>query len=140
FTALVAPGRPELAPVGPSLWEIPVGVPAVAPAVEHPGEAVRRKAVAVLERAETLQTRDGSEFPPLVECLAAVRTLRDEVASASPGELPGAAEELAGGGHPVNGLLTVTEGVEGLNDDEWAEIHSRVSEAFGRQLAVAAAR
>jgi hypothetical protein len=152
FTAVVAPAGPEAAPLDPSLWEHSTGVAAVAPAggepepipeapaVGHPGEAVRRKAVAVLDRAETLRTRDGSVFPPLVECLAVVSTLREAIATAPAGDLPGAAEGLAGGEHPVNGLLTVIEGIEGLNDAEWAEIHSRVSEAFGRQLAVAAAR
>jgi hypothetical protein len=34
----------------------------------------------------------------------------------------------------------VADAPEGLSDAEWAELHQAVSEAFGRQLAVAAAR
>ena len=41
---------------------------------------------------------------------------------------------------PLVGLLTVVAGIESLSDAQWAVVHARVSEAFGRQLAVAAAR
>jgi hypothetical protein len=48
--------------------------------------------------------------------------------------------EIAAGGHPLVCLLTMVEGSTTLTDTEWANLHASVSGAYGRQLAIAAAR
>ena len=107
---------------------------------EHPGEVVRRSALSVLDTVAGLKVRDGGRFPPLVDCQSRAVELRERVIFCPPSELPAEARELADGGHALAGLLTVVAGNESMSDAEWAAVHSRVSEAFGRQLAVAAAR
>src|SRR5262249_26325399 len=110
------------------------------PEAEHPGESVRRHALGVLDRALRMRSRDGLEFAPLTACLDRLGALRRAVAEAAPDALPVEALGLARGEHPVVGLLSVIEGVDGLDDAGWADLHARVTEAFGRPLAVAAAR
>ena len=61
------------------------------------------------------------------------------------GELRAGASDLkrlasAAGDHPIANLLLLVGGVESISDAQWAKVHARVTEAFGRQLAVYAAR
>jgi hypothetical protein len=109
-------------------------------APEPADEPTRRAALAVLERVLILSTRDGSSFEPLDACLARARELRQATFDAPPGALPEESARVAAGDHPFSGLLKVVDIVEGLNDAEWADLHSQVTLAFGRPLAVAAAR
>ncbi len=115
-------------------------IAAQATPVESEDEPLRRQALHVLDKALRLTTRDGADFPPLTDFLDDIASLREAIEAAPPGELPIESHRLAEGTHPVCGLLTVIEGVAGLNDAQWADLHSQVSEAFGRQMAVAAAR
>ena len=124
-------------------WVEPVvseEIPEPSPEIEHPGETVRRSALEVLDRALSLTTRDGSGFSPLAEFLESSRVLRAEVSSAPADSLPDAAALLASRAHPIADLLIVIDGVEGLTDAQWASLHTQVTETFGRQMAVAAAR
>lgn len=128
---------PSLKPDAPEWLEPSVPQP---PSAEHSGESTRRSALMVLDRALSLTTRDGSDFAPLAEFLESTRALRYEVCSASANDLPDAAEPLSTGGHPIAGLMQVIDGVEGLTDAQWAALHTQVTQTFGRQMAIAAAR
>lgn len=116
--------------------------PVPAPATEYdaPGEDVRHAALNWLDKVLRLSVRNGSEFLPLQECLKSAEALRELVLASSPSALPLEAELLARGDHPFVGLLNMVEGVGTLTDAQWAEVHSQVSSAFGRELAVAASR
>ena len=109
-------------------------------AVEQPEEAIRRAALVVVEKALRLAVRDGGESAPLAECLERAHALRDEILNSSSSGRPAETVALATGEHPLAGLLKVVEAVEGLTDSDWAALHSQISQAFGRPLAVAAAR
>lgn len=134
FPVAAGPVEPAVEVTPPPYEETPE--PVLAPA----DDSVRRSALIVLDRALTLSTRDAGLAPPLAECLDRFRSLRQEVASAPADRLPAESEALARGEHPLNGLLNIVAGVEGLSDAQWAALHGQVTETFGRQLAVAAAR
>jgi hypothetical protein len=110
------------------------------PEPEPPGEAVRLAALSVLDASLRLTPRDGGELTALQECQSRARALRDLVASSPASDLPPEAHELASREHPLCGLLTIAAGIESLGDAQWAALHAKVSEALGRQLAIAAAR
>jgi hypothetical protein len=131
------PARVETAPA--KEVEAPLSEPEHA--VEQPEEAIRRAALVIVEKALRLTVRDGGESAPLLaECLERAHALRDEILNGSPSALPAETVALATGEHPLAGLLKVVEAVEGLTDSDWATLHSQISQAFGRPLAIAAAR
>ena len=140
------PGAEEINPTHSEPAPIVVDSPTAdvtaesAPQEEHPGEAVRRASLVVIDTILKLQVRDGSDFPPLQVCQSQAHSLREQISACSASELPPDAEQLASGDHPLAGLLTVVGGIESLSDAQWAAVHASVSEAFGRPLAVAAAR
>ena len=107
---------------------------------ESPAEPVRQKAIEVLDRLLQLSSRDATVADALDTLLGQARVLRDGLAATSVEELPADAGELARGEHAYCELLTAVGGMESLGDAEWAALHARVSLAFGRPLAVAAAR
>ncbi len=108
--------------------------------IEHPAESVRRSAFNVLDTVARLHVRDHSDFPPLNDCRTLARSLRDRIAESAPYDLPEETSALAEGRHPFCDLLTIVSGTGSLSDADWAKVHARVSETFGRPLAVAAAR
>jgi len=107
---------------------------------QDPPEVIRRTALDVLDRVLMLKVRDGGEYLPLEKCLSAALMLREIIAGCPPHELPAEAFGLAAGTHAFAGLLSLVESVQSLSDTQWASGHARVSNMFGRPLAVAAAR
>jgi hypothetical protein len=102
-----------------------------------PGRAAVRD---LLDAVCRIRTSDGAAFPPLEGVIEKATDLRIALDGGS-GELSdGELALLARGDHPLNSLVAVINEVQGLSDAEWAEHHARASEAFGRQVAVAAAR
>lgn len=103
-------------------------------------DAVRRQALAALDRVASLECPDQKEFPPLKTCQAKAEALRGAIAGASLADLPQEAVQLAEGDHPYVALVTLVESKDGLSDDLWASSMEAVEREFGKPLAVAVAR
>ncbi len=103
-------------------------------------EAVRSRAIEILNRVCSLENPDQREFAPLVQCKSQAENLRRQILSANALELPEAATQLAEGDHPFYRLLALVDGTESLSDDLWANSLDVVEHEFGKPLAVAIAR
>ncbi|WP_422931125.1 tetratricopeptide repeat protein [Singulisphaera sp. PoT] len=102
--------------------------------------AVRDRALGILDRVLSLRHPDLAEFPPLEGCKTGAKDLRDRIASADPLDLPEEATQLAEGDHPFYRLLALVDGTESLSDDLWASSLEMVENVFGKPLSVAVAR
>jgi hypothetical protein len=99
----------------------------------------RSRVLAVLDRVLTISHSDGPNFTALVQCLAKAKEIRQaaqdpqafdsENAPAFLDSIPSFAA-----------LLSIIEGRDALDDDKFATLDEQVTQAFGRTLAVAAAR
>jgi hypothetical protein len=101
---------------------------------------VRDAALRAIDKILRLSVRDGGEVPALASCRDQAVVLRQSVEVCGGDPLPPEAVSLASGQHPFASLLVMVEGNTSLTDAQWAELHSSVSAAYGRQLAIAAAR
>ena len=100
----------------------------------------KQRALAVLERIDELRHRDDPRFAALVACQAAAAQLRAVLAAV---EWPASHDDLtalAEGRHPLAYLLEFVERQDALDDARWEQIEDALVAAFGRPLAVAAAR
>ena len=102
--------------------------------------AVQENALAVLERALGVVRRDRSIHPPLLNCQAKARKLRDEIMRSAGSELHPEARKLSEGSHVISRLLDLIERQSDLADDEYLRFQHLVGESFGDELAIAAAR
>jgi hypothetical protein len=99
----------------------------------------RTRVMAVLDRVLTVSHADGPNFAALVQCLVKAKEIRQaaqdpkafdsEDAPAFLNSIPAFAA-----------LLSIIEGRDALDDDKFAVLDEQVTQAFGRTLAVAAAR
>jgi hypothetical protein len=99
----------------------------------------RTRVMAVLDRVLTISHSDGPNFGALVQCLVKAKEIRQsaqdpkafdsEQAPAFLDNIPAFAA-----------LLSIIEGRDALDDDKFAILDETVTTAFGRTLAVAAAR
>src|SRR5207249_11781026 len=99
----------------------------------------RTRVMALLDRILTVTHSDGPNFAALVQCLIKARDIRQaaqdpkafdsEDAPAFLNSIPAFAA-----------LLSIIEGRDALDDDKFAVLDEQVTQAFGRTLAVAAAR
>ena len=99
----------------------------------------RTRVMAVLDRILTVTHSDGPNFAALVQCLVKAKEIRQaaqdpkafdsEDAPAFLNSIPAFAA-----------LLSIIEGRDALDDDQFAVLDEQVTQAFGRTLAVAAAR
>jgi hypothetical protein len=99
----------------------------------------RTRVMAVLDRILTVTHSDGPNFAALVQCLVKAKEIRQaaqdpkafdsEDAPAFLNSIPAFAA-----------LLSIIEGRDALDDDKFAVLDEQVTQAFGRTLAVAAAR
>jgi hypothetical protein len=99
----------------------------------------RTRVMAVLDRVLTISHSDGPNFAALVQCLVKAKEIRQsaqdpkafdsEQAPAFLDNIPAFAA-----------LLSIIEGRDALDDDKFAILDETVTSAFGRTLAVAAAR
>ena len=99
----------------------------------------RSRVMAVLDRILTISHSDGPNFAALVQCLVKAKEIRQaaqdpkafdsEQAPAFLDNIPAFAA-----------LLSIIEGRDALDDDKFAVLDETVTTAFGRTLAVAAAR
>src|SRR5499426_763493 len=99
----------------------------------------RTRVMAVLDRVLTVTHADGPNFAALVQCVIKAKEIRQaaqdpkafdsEDAPAFLNSIPAFAA-----------LLSIIEGRDALDDDKFAVLDDQVTQAFGRTLAVAAAR
>lgn len=103
-------------------------------------ERARQQALAVLERVQHMRHRDHAPFPPLEQCRVLAGGLRDALSSLESPTTHAELGPLAEGRHPLAYLVEFAEDQSGLDDARWEFLHDALSQAFGRPLAVAAAR
>jgi hypothetical protein len=99
----------------------------------------QQSAVAVLDRALEILHQDDAQFPALVGCHAKAREARAAVLALADLESE-QAHRVISGVQAFADLLTMVEAREGIDDDRYGQLEASVSAAFGRPLAVAAAR
>ena len=89
-------------------------------------------ALAVLDRVMALAHRDDPGFAALLACQARAAALRAKLKSATHVD----ADAIA----PFAELLSLFDGQQDLDDEQWGALEDAVAAAFGRPLAVAATR
>src|SRR5437867_4485819 len=99
----------------------------------------RARVMAVLDRVLTVTHMDGPKFAALVQCLVKAKEIR--LAAQDPKAFdsenaPAFLESIPS----FAALLSIIEGRDALDDDKFAVLDETVTQAFGRTLAVAAAR
>ena len=99
----------------------------------------RERVVAVLDRIAGVRHRDDESFEPLVVAQEKAAELK-QAALALTETTAEQIEALEAAAHPFVDLLTMLEATEGLDDARFSALEESISEAFGRQTAVAAAR
>jgi hypothetical protein len=102
-------------------------------------EQARKAVIEVLDVVLGVRHLDEDQFPPLVECQKQARDLHAAVLALSESNLH-QAQELTARVRAFSDFLTMLEGSQGLDDERFARLEGSVSTAFGRPLAVAAAR
>jgi hypothetical protein len=133
-----APAQPE------SLHEIEPLLAAIAVALRERArrealERVQQGAIAVLDRVLEILHQDEAQFPALVGCHARARDARAVVLALTEIESE-ETRRVIDGIRPFSDLLALVETRDGADDDRYAATEESVSRAFGRPLAVAAAR
>jgi len=99
----------------------------------------RSRVMTVLDRVLTISHTDGPNFAALVSCLAKAKEIRQAAQDPKAYEAENAPAFLDT--IPAfAALLSIIEGRDALDDDKFAVLDEAVTGAFGRTLAVAAAR
>ena len=135
---LPPPGEPEsLNDIEPLLTAIAEALRARArrEALEH----AQVGAVAILDRALQMVHRDDPQFGALVGGHAKAHHAREAVRQLTEPDSDEAHQVFASV-QPFSDLLTMVESRDALDDDRYAQLEESVTRAFGRSLAVAAAR
>jgi hypothetical protein len=94
--------------------------------------AALAQTVAVLDRIASLAHREDPGFSALASCQSRAADVR--AALATSGKVDQAATA------PFAALLTLMDGQQKLDDEQWGSLEDAVAAAFGRALAVAATR
>ena len=102
-------------------------------------EQARVAVLAVLDRVAAVTHSDEPDFPPLVECQAKARELREAVVALTDAHSP-EAMSLTSDIRAFSDFLTMLESNEAIEDDRFSYLEESVSRTFGRPLAVAIAR
>jgi hypothetical protein len=95
-------------------------------------QAALAETVAVLDRIASLSHREDPGFSALANCQSRAADVR--AALASTGKVDPAATA------PFASLLTLMDGQQNIDDEQWGALEDQVAAAFGRALAVAATR
>ncbi len=107
---------------------------------KHDAEQIRRNALEALGKVMRIQHHDDAHFPPLLNCQDAAQTLSGTIQSARWTDLPTETFLLARQEHAFSDLLALAEDSGSLDDEQWALLQKKVSDAFDRSLSLAAAR
>jgi hypothetical protein len=103
-------------------------------------EEVRQRSLSVLDRVLSLAHVADEDYSPLGSCQEQARALHGALSTSSWNALPPEAEPLAERHHALAHLVTLIEDREELSDDVWDKLYESVTAAFGKPLAIAAAR
>ena len=101
---------------------------------------VRASALNILDRLLSITHTDDPNFPPLADCQAKARQLRQQVEQAPSAEIPQYVRGLAEGKHAFSVLLTLVEQWNNLDDQQWSRLADVVVRGFGQPMAIAASR
>lgn len=101
---------------------------------------LRRQVLPTLDKILAIRSRDDATIPELIVARDAARFLKSSLESHPEPRSLGEARRLCQGDHPLSDLLKMIEGDDSMTDEDWSILHESVSEAFGRALAVVAAR
>ena len=99
----------------------------------------RTRVLAVLDRILTVTHSDGPNFAALVQCVVKAKEIRQAAQDPKAFDsenAPAFLESIPS----FAALLSIIEGRDALDDDRFAVLDETVTQAFGRTLAVAAAR
>jgi len=102
-------------------------------------ENARKAVIEVLDTVLGVRHLDEERFQPLVDCQAQARDLHTAVLALNESNLH-RAQELTGRVRAFSDFLTMLETNGRVDDERFAALEASVSKAFGRPLAVAAAR
>jgi outer membrane biosynthesis protein TonB len=102
-------------------------------------EQARKAVIEVLDIVLGVRHLDEEQFQPLVECQMQARDLHAAVMALNETNLH-QAQELTGRVRAFSDFLTMLEGSDHVDDERFSALEASVSAAFGRPLAVAAAR
>jgi outer membrane biosynthesis protein TonB len=102
-------------------------------------EQARRAVIDVLDVVLGVRHLDEAQFTPLVDCQLQARDLHAAVMALNETNLH-EAQELTARVRAFSDFLTMLEGADRVDDERFARLEANVSAAFGRPLAVAAAR
>src|SRR3990172_2285670 len=103
-------------------------------------EAVRSRAISVLERVLAIAHRDQDAFLPLLECQSRARQLQRAIVDIKWPDRHPETDDLAEGRHAYCDLVTLVERQDELDDDRFAFLVDAVGERFSKALSIAAAR
>jgi outer membrane biosynthesis protein TonB len=102
-------------------------------------EQARKAVIEVLDIVLGVRHLDDEQFQPLVDCQMQARDLHATVMALNESNLH-QAQELTARVRAFSDFLTMLEGSDRVDDERFAALEAAVSTAFGRPLAVAAAR
>ncbi|MBI4636651.1 MAG: hypothetical protein HY727_09925 [Candidatus Rokubacteria bacterium] len=102
-------------------------------------ESVRQGAFKILDRVLGVEHRDDPGFPPLALCQAKARELRQTVVESPGQDVERETNTIADGIRVFADFLTMVDGGT-IDDERWGGLEDAVTQAFGRQLAVAVSR
>ena len=100
----------------------------------------RTRVMAVLDRVLTISHSDGPNFAALVPCLVKAKEIRQAAQDPKAFDSENTPDFLESSIPSFVALLSIIEGRDALDDDKFAVLDEAVTQAFGRTLAVAAAR
>lgn len=103
-------------------------------------EGAIQRAIGVLNRVLAVTYQDAAAFSPLLECQAKAGELRLKLSRMASTNRDYPAQRVDEATQPFADLLTLVVGREDLDDERWMRLEETVGRAFGRQLAIAAAR
>jgi hypothetical protein len=102
-------------------------------------EQARKAVIEVLDIVLGVRHLDEEQFAPLVDCQLQARDLHTAVMALDETNLH-RAQELTARVRAFSDFLTMLEGSQKMDDERFAALEASVSTAFGRPLAIAAAR
>ncbi|MDR3632791.1 MAG: tetratricopeptide repeat protein [Isosphaeraceae bacterium] len=103
-------------------------------------QEIRGRALDLTDQVCALTSRGGSYGESLAGLHSHAGAIREAIDSSPALTLPPDAERLVAGEHPLAALLHLAHGARELDDADWADLFTTVSDAFGRPAAVALAR
>lgn len=105
---------------------------------EGQNEAVRLRALGILDRVLSLSHKNKAQFPALDECQAKASQSRRQLAVSENPSLTAEAARLVEGDHAFSALLALVDGSPSASEERLFELEEMVEAEFGKMLRFAA--